>query len=285
MRTILARALFLMLLLSGAAQLAQAGGIAWRKSLPEAIREAKQTHKMVMIDFYTEWCGYCKKLDAETYADRQVQQMIAQQVVPVKLDAEREGRSAAQKFHVSGFPTIAFVNSAGFAENQIGGFLPAPNFTRAMQAILKNHNDFVQAQSRYQANPNDVASLAQVTMFAAQHEDLPRAQTLLAQLQKADPTNAKGRLSGACNAVGGMLVNSGQTDKALPLFRKSIQIGKVPGEKAQSHMGIALCFLRKKQYKEAMQELDSVVNNPAAPGGMKQQAQQIQAQIRQHGLG
>lgn len=46
--------------------------------------------KMLLVDVYTEWCGWCKVMDRETYTDDSVIYYINKYFVPVKLNPEVE---------------------------------------------------------------------------------------------------------------------------------------------------------------------------------------------------
>ncbi len=70
------------------------GGIAWM-SFEEALQEnalraqAGLSPKKVYIDVYTDWCGWCKRLDATSFANPEIIAYVNSMFLPVKLNAER----------------------------------------------------------------------------------------------------------------------------------------------------------------------------------------------------
>ena len=56
--------------------------------IEEAMRKQDSMPKTVMIDMYTDWCGWCKKMDAETFSNPELAAYITANFYPVKFDAE-----------------------------------------------------------------------------------------------------------------------------------------------------------------------------------------------------
>jgi thioredoxin-related protein len=56
----------------------------------EAIKRNETAPKKMLIDVYTEWCGWCKKMDASTYENKDVIDYINKNFYAVKLDAEMD---------------------------------------------------------------------------------------------------------------------------------------------------------------------------------------------------
>lgn len=61
--------------------------IKWH-SIDEAIQLASQEPRMLVIDVYTDWCGWCKRMDATTFSDPGIIEIMNEHFYPVKLNAE-----------------------------------------------------------------------------------------------------------------------------------------------------------------------------------------------------
>lgn len=56
----------------------------------EATELSKTAPKKVFIDLYTDWCGWCKKMDKSTFQDPEVIKYLNENFYPVKFNAERK---------------------------------------------------------------------------------------------------------------------------------------------------------------------------------------------------
>ena len=63
-------------------------GINWM-TLPEVEAAMKVEKKKVFIDLYTDWCGWCKRMDASTFIDPTVVNYMNRNYYCVKFNAER----------------------------------------------------------------------------------------------------------------------------------------------------------------------------------------------------
>lgn len=143
----LARMLPVLLLLAAAP--AEAAGFAW-KSWNAGIAEAKATGRPILVDVYTDWCGWCKRMDRDVYARADVRDYLAKKFVTIKLDAESselasfENRrmtlgAIAQRFRVSGYPTTIFLRPNGEHLVNVPGYVPAERFLRMLEYVGDDH--------------------------------------------------------------------------------------------------------------------------------------------------
>ncbi len=54
----------------------------------EAMAANKITPKKIFIDIYTDWCGWCKKMDSTTFKDPNVVEEMNNSFYAIKFDAE-----------------------------------------------------------------------------------------------------------------------------------------------------------------------------------------------------
>ncbi len=121
---------------SGAPAGAPTADIAWYDgSFDDALAQARATQRRVVVDFWTTWCGYCKKLDRETFPDPAVVAEM-EKLIPLSIDAESPaGAPLAKRYGVKGFPTILVVDPTGREVGRITGFLPPKPFAEQLAAL------------------------------------------------------------------------------------------------------------------------------------------------------
>jgi len=77
-----------LLLLPFTTTFAASGTVIEWLTLEQAIEKQKEHPKKIIIDAYTDWCGWCKQLDRTTFADKNIASYINTNYYAVKFNAE-----------------------------------------------------------------------------------------------------------------------------------------------------------------------------------------------------
>ncbi|MEP7127753.1 MAG: DUF255 domain-containing protein [Chitinophagales bacterium] len=132
-------------------------GIKWM-SITEAEKLNAQHPRKILIDIYTDWCGWCKKLDATTYKDPRIVQYLNDNFYAVKLNAEsketisyqnqeftfdpaRRINGVAANFLSSsgGYPTTTFLDEKLQVISIVPGYMQADMMNNILTYFGENH--------------------------------------------------------------------------------------------------------------------------------------------------
>jgi thioredoxin-related protein len=61
-------------------------------TFPQMLEAYKKHPKRVIVDIYTDWCGWCKKLDKDVYENAVIAKYVNENFYAVKINAEKEGQ-------------------------------------------------------------------------------------------------------------------------------------------------------------------------------------------------
>ena len=126
----------------------------------EAIEKSKTEKRKIFIDVYTDWCGWCKVMDKNTFSEEKIAKILNEQFYPVKFNAEQkedvEFSGTTFKFVASGnkgyhqlaaallnnqlaYPTVVFLDEEFRMIQPLQGYQKAPEFHKIIQFIGGDH--------------------------------------------------------------------------------------------------------------------------------------------------
>jgi uncharacterized protein YyaL (SSP411 family) len=136
---------FLLLLTAiSATSFGQQAEVKWY-TIQEAEKLFKESPRPLFIDTYTDWCGWCKKMDQETFTNPVISNILNTKFYPVKFDAEgKESITFLGKIYINdgkygkahqlavallrgqlSYPTVVFFTNQGndkYAATPVPGF-------------------------------------------------------------------------------------------------------------------------------------------------------------------
>lgn len=150
------------------------GKINW-VDIEEVQKLVKQQPKKILVDAYTDWCGWCKRMDKNTFENAVIAKYVNDNFYAVKLNAEtketltfkgkdyefkkggRRGHNALAKELLKGrmsYPTISFLDENLDLINAFPGYKSPQNFDALMNYINRNEFDkmgFTQYKSSFKS--------------------------------------------------------------------------------------------------------------------------------------
>lgn len=122
--------------------------ITWLK-FEEAVAANQSDPKMLLVDVYTDWCGWCKKMDKETFTDPEVVKYVNENFYAVKLNAEDTKRTfdfmgkkfseaqLAAAMRVRSYPNFVVIEPTLQNIAQLPGYKPADAFLEGINELIE----------------------------------------------------------------------------------------------------------------------------------------------------
>ncbi len=184
----------------------------------EAFAAAKERNQPVLIDFYTDWCSWCKVLDTVTYVDPVVVE-LSKTVVFSKVNAEVD-TAAAKANSIQGLPSILLYDSDGKEIDRIVGYLPGPEFVETVNNYLKGINtiDYYKAMA-------DSAPTPEINYYLANKYDergmYEEAEEFYNKVIKNNKNNEGEYTSGAMLSLAGISLSLDKYDEAIKRYKEA----------------------------------------------------------------
>ena len=110
--------------------------------LDQFLSQAKEQKKLVLLDFYADWCISCKEMEVNTFANSEVNQEL-QKFILVQADVTKnspENQALLKRFGLFGPPGILIfdLNSEELKDQRVIGYMPPQRFVERLKKVLGN---------------------------------------------------------------------------------------------------------------------------------------------------
>lgn len=163
------RTLFTVLPLLILSTLPAAAGQDWKKGLAEAQKEARNGEKLILVEMYADWCGWCKKMAKELFPSKGFRDATADLVL-LQLDTEdrKEGTKLARELRVTNLPTIFLLTPELAIAGVIQGYAPPERWVSQLENSLRSWEAFEKRVAEDTGGRTDPQSTFELAVELAQ---------------------------------------------------------------------------------------------------------------------
>ncbi len=226
------------------------GKINWFTDFHQGLKTAEKEKKPILVDFYTNWCKWCKVLDESTYAHSEVAKFLGG-LVCIKVNAEKDTLIAKSQ-RVSGYPSILFLKSNGEEIDRIVGYLPPKEFVREAKRILKGKDVFAHLLEREKKNPEEIDLLYKLGEKFVDRGMYKEANERFKKIVKLDGENKSGKSDDALFGIGRGYLAEKEYDKAINEFKTLVSTYPNADLVTDAQLFIGYCLERKGEKDKAI---------------------------------
>jgi len=122
---------------AASAQPGHASGIAWQGWTQDLFERARAEKRYMILDLEAVWCHWCHVMDAETYSDPEVQRLIREHYIPVRVDQDARP-DLSIRYEDYGWPATIIFGPDGTEIVKRRGFLPARLLASILEEVVKD---------------------------------------------------------------------------------------------------------------------------------------------------
>ena len=116
------------------------GGVPWREWSQSAFDEAREEHRLILLDLSADWCAYCKEMDATTWKDPDVLAVITKDYLPIQIVDEKSPQLAA-RYRQYGRPAVVILDAEGRELIRKRGYMKPQWMKWMLQAVVQEHGE------------------------------------------------------------------------------------------------------------------------------------------------
>ena len=120
--------------------------------LQQALSQAQQQNKPVLLDYYASWCVACKEMDLRTFSDPAVAKLMDKYAL-IRIDVSKnstEIQSLQQRYKVLAPPSIVFLDNKGTQLNNynVTGFISSNQLISNLEGASSGAGDCIASANK-----------------------------------------------------------------------------------------------------------------------------------------
>ncbi len=230
--------------------------------LDAAMRSARASGRLVLVDVGAYWCHSCHDLDEQIFTLPRVAAAIEAGFVAVKIDAEKdEGPEFAARYKVQAYPTVLVLDPVGIEKGRVVEVADADALLTALAEITAGGDPLAGLRAKVDAAPDDLEARYELAVGLALAARRDEAEVEYAKVLAADPDNAKGFAARVMVDRAGFFAAKldGDSERAIALYREVQSRFPAAPQAIRAHRSIGRELHRLGRSDEAIAELEKMI--------------------------
>jgi len=246
--------------------------IKWEKKFDEAVKKARHAGKPLMVDFWAEWCDWCRRLERTTYADpavvRRAQGFVA---VKVNIEGSRRELEVSAKYRVGErLPVVLFLSPEGRPLFRLDGYQGPGQFPRTLEIARQVAGRVMAWEAALESDPGDPAALLGLGRLLFQHEYYDDAQKLLRRSVEHDAASATDGRREARMLLAMLAQVAHDFGEAERLVKEALSLGSDPNEQPRLLFMLGSTYVSAGRQEEGVQTFEVIIRQfPQSPVAQK----------------
>lgn len=198
-------------------QSAQANSFDWIHDYDKALELSQAQSKPIFAYLETDWCTYCRQMEATTLQDEQLIKEMGGNYIWLKLNAESDeaGVMLRDRFKVSSYPGMLILTSQGEEVDRLSGYLSSQEFRQKVESLAHGPMAVKRLKERLDKTPDDAELHFQLAERRRAREEFDLAAASYSRYLELDPQNKVGMIDHALYYRAAMLSVMGDIDASL----------------------------------------------------------------------
>jgi len=225
------------------------GNLEFGDNFQSLINTAQKSEKSIVLDFYTDWCYWCKVMDDSTYPDAYVQKFLKNFELGM-INAEVDTELAAQ-YGVRSYPTILLLKPNGVEIDRIIGYYPPEEFVTQIVDAYEGIGTLDYYLEKLSSDPDNDSLNYETGQKYRWKGDYDKAATYFEKVMALDKDNRDSLGAQAWYNLGHMQYKLKNYLKAVDIWKKVPAAFTSDPVTSDAELMIAYCYQEANDFKNA----------------------------------
>lgn len=162
-------------------------------TVDEALVKARRENKLVFLDFYTETCGGCTKLNKEVMHNASMAEFLNKRAISLKINGIKgKGIEVSKKYKVYGYPTVMVLEMDGSERDRISGYDNREKMVKKITDYINDVNTIPGLLKAHNNNPDDIDNNLKIARRYVDRYQRKYSIDYFKKVLELDPDDKKG---------------------------------------------------------------------------------------------